>query len=619
MQNDPSRKDQSSPEWFLLGAKALEARQFDAALLHLAEGRSSVSYAVQAQIGIGKALEGLGKIEAARIAFQGALRMSPRSDEAAAQLAALPPIPPTYCEWHIGQKLISDINRHWQYKVLEVRRGGFGVVYIVSDFEQQPLVLKTLRGHISWNEEDRRRFEREIVTWLRIGNHPRIVRAICLDRVEGRPVLIMEYLPGGTVGDAMTQGPLDIESALSLGLDVCEGMNYAHKTFGIVHRDLKPSNCLLTRSGRLKVTDFGLAKLLGEFQARDFGLPEAMMRISSLVSTPLGTQSYMSPEQFEWGAVLDTRADIYSFGVMLFEMLTGELPLVGPVAQELVQQSDASQLLPKHLQDIIIRCVALDRDERPADFGRLQVELAEEYRKIVGKEAPPLEKVPASNEAEYNALGMTFSQLGHLEEAVQFFDQGLDISPADRYLLTNKGTTLRKSGSYQQALKCYDAALEIAPDSAAIWGNVAQLFIQMDDYPSALDAFGKALSITPEDPVLIGNKAVALFHVGNISEALSLSDIALAANSKDVKLLTVRAGMLFELGRHQDALECLDRAIAVDPLNHEAWAGKAVGLHKTADYDDALRCAQRSLELRPHQPNLLELKGKLLGLVASPR
>jgi len=599
------------PDWLSLGADALNLRHFEEALQHFAKGFTSSEHLVQAQVGIGMGLEGLGKIEAARFAYQHALKISPESADAAAHLAALPPAPSITCEWIVGQQLTSDISCDWQYKVKDVKRGGFGIVYIVSDREGDSLVLKTMQGQFDWHEEDRCRFEREIVTWLRLGNHPRVVRAITLDRVEGRPVLVMEYLPGGSVAEQITNCPVNLETALRHGLDICTGMAYAHKRLGVVHRDLKPANCLLTKAERLKVTDFGLAKMLSELKARELGLPDLMSHYPAFTSTPMGTTSYMSPEQFERGAELDTRADVYSFGVMLFEMLTNELPRDGRAAQELVKQSDAGQALPNNLRSIILRCVDLERDQRPTDFQQLQNELAEEYRQCVGKEPPPSEKVPATNEAECNVLGMTFLQLGHLKEAVQFFDEGLDISPLDRYFLTNKGTALRKLGRFQEALKCYEMALEVAPDSAALWGNMAQLFIEMDDYLSALNAFEKALEITPDDTVLIGNKAVALFRLGKNSEALAFSAAALKANPRSGKLLTARGEMLFKLGRHQEALDCFERALVLNSLNYEAWGGKAIVLGETGNYREALVCVNRSLEIRPDQQQLQEVKSQL--------
>jgi tetratricopeptide (TPR) repeat protein len=381
-------------------------------------------------------------------------------------------------------------------------------------------------------------------------------------------------------------------------------MAYAHERLGVVHRDLKPANCLLTKAGRLKVTDFGLAKMLSEFKARELGLPDSMSHYPAFTSTPTGTISYMPPEQFEWGAELDTRADVYSFGIMLFEMLTNELPRVGTAARQLVEQSDAGQALPNSLRSIILRCVDLERDQRPTDFQQLQSELAEEFRQSVGKEPPSPEPVHAPNVGDYNLLGMTFSQLGHMDEAIRFFDDGLDISPLDRYLLINKGTTLRESGRFQEALKCYEMALEVAPDSAGLWGNMARLFVEMGNPSAALDALDRGLQLAPDDSVLIGNKAVVLFQLGRSSEALALSAAVLAANPRNGRLLTARADMLFKLGRHREALDCFDRALALDPLNYEGWAGKAIVLGKIGELGEALICANRSLEIRPGQPRL---------------
>ena len=600
------------PDWLSLGADALNLRHFEEALQHFASGFTSSEHLVQAQIGIGMALEGLGKIEAARFAYQHALKISPESADAVAHLAGLPPAPSITCEWIVGQQLTSDISCDWQYKVKEIKRGGFGIVYIVSDREGDPLVLKTMQGQFDWHEEDRCRFEREIVTWLRLGNHPRIVRAITLDRVEGRPVLVMEYLPGGSVAEQITNCPVNLETALKHGLDICTGMAYAHKRLGVVHRDLKPANCLLTKAGRLKVTDFGLAKMLSEFKARELGLPDSMSHYPAFTSTPMGTTSYMSPEQFERGAKLDTRADVYSFGVMLFEMLTNELPRVGTAAQELVEQSDAGQALPDNLRSIILRCVDLERDQRPTDFQQLQSELAEEFRQCVGKEPPSPESVHAPNVGEFNLLGMTFSQLGHMDEAIRFFDDGLDISPLDRYLLINKGTSLRESARFREALKCYEMALEVAPDSAALWGNMARLFVEMCNPSAALGALDRGLQLAPDDSVLIGNKAVVLFQLGKSSEALTLNAAVLAAHPRNGRLLTARGDMLFKLGRHQEALDCFERALVMDPLNYEAWGGKATISEKIANYRDALVCVNRALELQPNQPALRQLRSRIV-------
>jgi serine/threonine protein kinase len=594
-----------------LGADALNVQHFEEALQHFARGFTSSEHLVQAQIGIGMALEGLGKIEAARFAYQYALKISPESADAAAHLAGLPPAPSITCEWIVGQQLTSDISCDWQYKVKDIKRGGFGIVYIVSDREGDSLVLKTMQGQFDWHEEDRCRFEREIVTWLRLGNHPRIVRAITLDRVEGRPVLVMEYLPGGSVAEQITNCPVNLETALKHGLDICTGMAYAHKRLGVVHRDLKPANCLLTKAGRLKVTDFGLAKMLSEFKARELGLPDLMSHYPAFTSTPMGTTSYMSPEQFERGAELDTRADVYSFGVMLFEMLTNELPRDGRAAQELVKQSDAGQALPNNLRSIILRCVDLERDQRPTDFQQLQGELTEDYRQCVGKEPPSPEAVHAPNVGEFNLLGMTFSQLGHMDDAIRFFDDGLDISPLDRYLLINKGTTLRESARFKEALKCYEMALEVAPDSAALWGNMARLFVEMCNPSAALGALDRGLELAPDDSVLIGNKAVVFFQLGKSSEALTLSAAVLAAHPRNGRLLTARGDMLFKLGRHQEALVCFERALVLDPLNYEAWGGKATISEKTANYRDALVYVNRALELQPNQPALRELKSRI--------
>jgi serine/threonine protein kinase len=189
----------------------------------------------------------------------------------------------------VGQVLHSSTTGH-TYEVLEVKKGGFGAVYIVRKEDSGELYApKTFQARYLWSDEDRERFEREAITWVMLDHHPNIVTARWVERIEGSPCLVLEYVHGGDLAQLLQKGSLPVERALELALQFCDGMAYAHHKLGIVRRDVKPSNCLLAKNGPLKVTDFGLARTFGQAQEEALGLSGLGLGVKTQYTMPLGT------------------------------------------------------------------------------------------------------------------------------------------------------------------------------------------------------------------------------------------------------------------------------------------------------------------------------------------
>jgi len=197
-------------------------------------------------------------------------------------------------------------------------RGGMGVVYKARQKDLDRLVaLKILPGEVARDSSFAERFNREAKALARL-NHPRIVTIYDFGVTEaGQYYLVMEYVDGANLRAIIRAGELAPAQALALVPQICEALQFAHDE-GIVHRDIKPANILLDKKGRVKIADFGLAKLM--HRAPD---------VHSLTANgqTMGTPQYMAPEQLEKPESVDHRADIYSLGVVFYEMLTGELPL----------------------------------------------------------------------------------------------------------------------------------------------------------------------------------------------------------------------------------------------------------------------------------------------------
>jgi len=259
------------------------------------------------------------------------------------------------------------------YKILEeIGAGGMGIVYKAEDYKlNRTVALKFVVPRIIRREEDRTRFVREAQTAASL-NHPNICTIYEIDEEGENLFIAMEYVEGESLKDIIEKGPLKIESALDKAIQIADGLKEAHDA-GVVHRDIKSSNILITKKGQAKIMDFGLAR-----PVKDSSLTET--------ATIMGTVAYMSPEQAS-GEPYDHRTDIWSFGVVLYEMLSSQLPFGGE-HQQLILYSILNEnpqplknlpyALPLELERIIHRCL----EKEPSERYQRADELIEDLRRL---------------------------------------------------------------------------------------------------------------------------------------------------------------------------------------------------------------------------------------------
>ena len=271
------------------------------------------------------------------------------------------------------------------YEILSlIGAGGMGEVYRARDTRlDRAVAIKILPAHLAAQSELRERFEREARAVAAL-NHPHVCTLYDVGAQNGIHYLVMELLEGETMADRIARGPIPLDESLTYAIEIADSLDKAHRQ-GVVHRDLKPGNIMLTKAGT-KLLDFGLARLKQASPAAQFSTASNLPTNLSALTVQgaiLGTLQYMSPEQLE-GKEADARADIFAFGALVYEMISGrkafegksQVSVMGAILErDPVPLKTLHPTIPPTLDRVIHRCLAKDPDARWQTASDLAAEL----------------------------------------------------------------------------------------------------------------------------------------------------------------------------------------------------------------------------------------------------
>jgi len=401
--------------------------------------------------------------------------------------------------------------------------------------------------------------------------HPRIVLVYDMDVSHDPPYIVMEYVEGGDLRKLLDQGPLPVERAVQIMLDVLEALTHAHGQ-GVIHRDIKPSNILLDSDGRAKVSDFGLGHITE-------GVSKSWARLESVRSGSGGTSGtlkYMSPEQFDpsilKGEPLDHRSDLYSVGIVFYEMLTGEFPSgLRPALP-----SEERPEIPAGFDEVFLKCTAGRRDGRYASAESTVAEM----RRVWRGEAVELKDV-SNGEEKRAAIERLVWVLATRARALQGGGSGTVVAARERAIVAFEA--LKSLGEIypedptcatliREAVAAYRDWVRLDQENPDAWQGLAECYEYSLQSKEAIPVWEEAIRLRPNDPGLRTGLAKTSYSLERYGDSLAALQQAVRLAPRDADVRVQIARTLVALDRRKQAIAEFRKAVALRPLDAEIHA-----------------------------------------------
>ena len=525
------------------------------------------------------------------------------------------------------QELATGSTFAGRYQVVEeMGRGGMGRVYKVIDTKlKEELALKLIHPEIAVDERIIKRFGNELKMARRIS-HKNVCRMYHLEEDEGIHYLTMEFIQGESLKDMIgMMGQLSPGQALSVIKQVCEGLAEAHK-LGVVHRDLKPSNIMIDRAGNARIMDFGIARSLKA---------KGITRTGTMIGTP----EYMSPEQVE-GLETDQRSDLYSLGVILYEMVTGRIPFDGetPFSIALKHKSEKPQdpreinpQIPENISRMIMRCLEKDREKRYqaaeeflSELSKIEEGIPTEER-VIPKKKPTISReitvtfnlkkilIPAFAITALAVIAVLIFQLFSRKEVVPVPSDKPSL--AVMYFKNNTGDDRLdhwKSALSDLLITDLSQSRHIKILSAERLFNILHQLDQLGASTYSSEVLKEVAALGGVESVLVGNytRADDIFRVnitlqeGSSGELIGSESVE-GHGEKDfyamVDELTRRIKENFELSETQIATDIDEEVGKITTASPEAYKHYSLGrtYHLNGDYQRGIESMLKAVEIDP--------------------
>lgn len=507
------------------------------------------------------------------------------------------------------------------YEILGI--GGFGVVYLVYSHETHEVyALKTFRDEYLQNAQIREQFCKEAHIWMGLESHPFLVRVHYVDEIAGRLYIIMEYIAPGEKGlnsleKVLRHDPPDLIQTLRWGIQFCYGMEHAYSRGLRSHRDIKPANIMISENKTVKISDFGIAKVLGTSRGKGISLNIQHERVGlsgqTLEGEGFGTPTHMPPEQFTDAAKCDERSDIYSFGVVLYQMAaSGRLPFLTSLPKD--NSTDESKQfwmamynlhrvhpvskLNSPLWPLIQRCLEKNPRRRYSAFAELRADL----EKILHHQTGEVIKLPTTKTGgcwEWSNKGNSLTRLGHFDEAIDCFKKAIELDSHDAFVWNNMGVAYSRAGDSHEAIRCFNQALNLNPREVGAWNNKGLCLDELSQFDEAIGCFDRALQLTSHNAGVWCNKGKTLRNLNQLDDSIRCFDQSLDLDSRNAMAWDGKGNSLSCLGHFEEAIGCFNQALKFSLRLHDAdiWCAKAFAEEGAMRLPDAANSWKRFLEI----------------------
>jgi len=536
------------------------------------------------------------------------------------------------------------------YRVVEkIGEGGMGVVYRAEDTSlKRHVAIKVLSPELAGSQERLERFRREAET-LAALDHPNIVHIYSVEEADGLPFLTMQLVEGKRLSELIPKAGMQLERIIEIAIPLAEALAAAHEQ-GVVHRDLKPANIMVASDGRVKVLDFGLAKLRPQ---------EKPSQATQLPTEPLteegrivGTLPYMSPEQLE-GRNLDQRSDIFSLGVILYEMATGDRPFKGDSSVSLIlsigrdtpPEVDTLRAdLPHDLARIIRRCLEKNSDQRfqtsrdvcneVCDLKRESQDAATSWPSVHAKassifrSALKVIALAVITGVTVAAIAYLLSRFSESRRPGKESSEVADLNPKYGFSSPEARTLFEQSQAYQRrgssqvdldlAQQTMRRALELEPENPLVKAELAYLLVALQAAFPSKERRGEALRLAQDAAESGPHLAGGWLAMSGLSLIDGDTDAAIA-NARRAKEVApedyrgyVKLGFaLARKGEKEQALQELHRAIEKEGGFINARYSLATLLQQIGRFDEAAVHYGQVLEYAPDHINALSNLGSV--------
>jgi serine/threonine protein kinase len=526
-------------------------------------------------------------------------------------------------------------------------KSGMGVVYLVTNRTyDKPFVLKTFQKD---ENNSIARFRSEAEIWVASGIHKNIVQALFVDEINEKLFIGAEYIEPdeygrNTITDYLKQGRISNQNIIKWTAQFCYGMNQAISRGIKVHRDIKPDNLMVDKNGNLKITDFGLSKFNNEFKTLNENTDEKAKgdfrkKLTGLFGQRkepksngltdegsfLGTILYASPEQIFNASNVDFRSDIYSFGILLYQLIS-----VGSFPYSLKGKTTVDSIALMHLQEpiikinhplaqIVYKCLSRDINNRYQNFQELLNEL-----KIVSEKLKiklPINKTEMDSDLrELYIQSFTQRSLGNLNKAKELITKYINQDKIDSSAWSLKGRIESEQGDINEAIKSTLVSYDLEPYNSQTCNNLGIFYKKKNDLQNTQRFLYEAIEIDPFNTGALTNSAILYEEKENFPLAADLivRAIKLAPDKKTLHFNASNIAANVSRQKHFDkAINILELLTIVDKENINNWFNLGLNYQLTQKPNEAIKCLKFVEQKLPDDEQTLISLAKLNGEIGN--